>query len=73
LLAGKKVLIVEDKADVLEALEELLSECEVERAVNPDPAAGCQKSHNREVTVFWAKPRGEARIKTKEELRGGAN
>jgi DNA-binding NtrC family response regulator len=31
-LSGKRVLIVDDEPDILEVLEELLSECEIEKA-----------------------------------------
>jgi DNA-binding response OmpR family regulator len=34
LLKGKKILIVDDEPDILEALEELLSMCQVEKAAS---------------------------------------
>jgi CheY-like chemotaxis protein len=32
ILAGKKILIVDDEPDVLESMEEILEECDVETA-----------------------------------------
>lgn len=37
-LRGKKILIVDDEPDILEALEELLSECEIVKASTFDEA-----------------------------------
>lgn len=38
LLQGKRILIVDDDPDILETLEELLSACEVEKAIHFDEA-----------------------------------
>jgi DNA-binding NtrC family response regulator len=40
LLAGKKILIVDDEADVLDTLEELLPMCAVEKASSYESARG---------------------------------
>ncbi len=37
-LKGKRILIVDDEPDVLETLEELLSECDIEKAVTFEQA-----------------------------------
>ena len=38
ILTGKKILIVDDEADVLESLEDLLDECEIKTASNYESA-----------------------------------
>ena len=40
LLEGKKILIVDDEPDILDALEELLSMCNVVKASTFDEAKG---------------------------------
>jgi len=37
-LRGKRILVVDDEPDILEALEELLSECKIEKASSFDEA-----------------------------------
>jgi DNA-binding NtrC family response regulator len=52
LLAGKKILIVDDEQDVLDALEDLLSECDVEKASTFDQARKLLESQDFDLAVL---------------------
>lgn len=52
LLAGKRILIVDDEPDILEALEELLDMCEIEKATNFDDAKALLESHPFEIAIL---------------------
>ena len=52
LLDGKKVLIVDDEHDVLEALEEMLSMCEVSKASTFEEAKELLESRNFDIAVL---------------------
>ena len=52
LLQGKRVLLVDDEADVLEALEELLSMCEVCKADNFEDASDYLQNQDFDMAVL---------------------
>jgi len=52
LLDGKKVLIVDDEHDVLEALEELLSMCEVSKASTFEEAKELLESRDFDIAIL---------------------
>ena len=52
LLQGKKILIVDDEADVLETLEDLLDTCEVIKASNYDEAKNHLESQSFDMAIF---------------------
>lgn len=52
LLAGKKILIVDDEADVLDVLEELLSMCHVTRASTFDEARELLESEDFDLAIL---------------------
>lgn len=52
LLAGKKVLIVDDEPDVLETLEELLTECGVTKATNFDEAKNLLETQDFDLAIL---------------------
>ena len=52
LLAGKKILIVDDEPDVLEVLEELLSMCQVEKASTFDEARKLLDSQDFDLAIL---------------------
>lgn len=52
LLDGKKVLIVDDEHDVLEALEELLSMCDIAKASTFEEAKELLESRNFDIAVL---------------------
>ena len=52
LLAGKKILIVDDEPDVLDVLEELLSMCQVERASTFDEAKKLLDSQDFDLAIL---------------------
>ncbi|HID72577.1 TPA: response regulator [Candidatus Micrarchaeota archaeon] len=51
-LAGKKILVVDDEVDVLEALEELLSMCQVEKAQSFKQAEELLESRDFDLAVL---------------------
>jgi len=51
-LSGKKVLVVDDEADVLEALEELLSMCQVKKAQSFKQAKELLESQDFDLAVL---------------------
>jgi len=52
LLQGKKILIVDDEPDVLEALEDLLDMCEVVKASSYDDAKNHLESRYFDMAIF---------------------
>ena len=52
LLKGKKILIVDDEPDILDALEELLSMCDVVKASTFDEAKGFLESDNFDIAIL---------------------
>lgn len=52
LLRGKRVLAVDDEPDVLEALEELLSMCEVEKASTFEEAKDLLESRDFDIAIL---------------------
>ena len=52
LLKGKRVLIVDDEPDVIEALEELLSECEIMKAFSFSEGKELLESQNPDVAIL---------------------
>jgi DNA-binding NtrC family response regulator len=52
LLAGKKILIVDDEPDVLDVLEELLSICHVKKASTFDEARKLLESEDFDLTIL---------------------
>ncbi|NNG06616.1 MAG: response regulator [Desulfobacteraceae bacterium] len=52
ILAGKKILIVDDEPDVLDVLEELLSMCHVTRASTFDEARKLLESKNFDLAIL---------------------
>ncbi|MBW1703461.1 MAG: response regulator [Deltaproteobacteria bacterium] len=52
LLDGKKVLIVDDEHDVLEALEEMLSMCDIAKASTFEEAKELLESRNFDIAVL---------------------
>ncbi|MDZ7700257.1 MAG: response regulator [Deltaproteobacteria bacterium] len=52
LLAGKRILVVDDEADILEILEELLSMCEVVTAGTYEEAKALLKSEDFDMAVL---------------------
>ncbi|MBC8458619.1 MAG: response regulator, partial [Deltaproteobacteria bacterium] len=52
LLDGKKILIVDDELDVLSALEELLSMCNVARASTFDEAKDMLESQDFDIAIL---------------------
>jgi DNA-binding NtrC family response regulator len=52
LLKGKKVLIVDDEPDVLETLEELLSECALKKASTFEEAKALLEKQSFEIAVL---------------------
>lgn len=51
-LNGKRILIVDDEADVLEALEELLSMCAITTASNKDDALHLMETESFDVCIL---------------------
>ncbi|MEA3230529.1 MAG: response regulator, partial [Thermodesulfobacteriota bacterium] len=52
LLAGKKVLIVDDEADVLETIEELLPMCEVTTATHFEEARELMETRHFDLAIL---------------------
>jgi DNA-binding NtrC family response regulator len=52
LLDGKKILLVDDEPDVLEALEELLTMCKVVKAVSFDEAKGLLETQYFDMAIL---------------------
>ena len=52
ILAGKKILIVDDEPDVLDVLEDLLSECDVERASTFEQARKLLESQDFDLAIL---------------------
>jgi len=52
LLEGKKILVVDDEPDILDALEELLSMCDVVKASTFDQAKGFLESQNFDIAIL---------------------
>jgi CheY-like chemotaxis protein len=52
LLEGKKILIVDDESDILDALEELLSMCSIVKASTFDEAKGYLESRNFDIAIL---------------------
>jgi DNA-binding NtrC family response regulator len=52
LLAGKKILIVDDEPDVLDVLEELLSMCQIERASAFNEARNLLESQDFDLAIL---------------------
>jgi len=52
LLDGKKILVVDDEPDILDALEELLSMCDVVKASTFDEAKGFLESQNFDIAIL---------------------
>jgi DNA-binding NtrC family response regulator len=51
-LQGKKILIVDDEPDILETLEELLSECEIEKASSFKEAKNKLEKQNFDMAIL---------------------
>ncbi len=52
LLDGKKILVVDDEPDVLQSLEELLSNCEVVKASNFETAKECIEQERFDLVIL---------------------
>lgn len=52
ILEGKKVLIVDDEPDVLEALEETLDLCDIDSSTEYEKAKQLLKSKNYDIAVL---------------------
>jgi len=52
LLEGKKILVVDDEPDILDALEELLSMCDIVKASTFDQAKGFLESENFDIAIL---------------------
>lgn len=52
LLQGKRVLVVDDEADILDTLEDLLPMCEVIRASNFKDAKDCMETLQIDLTIL---------------------
>ena len=52
LLEGKKILIVDDEPDVLDTLEDLLVECDTERATSFEEAKKFLETHTYDMTIL---------------------
>ena len=52
LLEGKKILLVDDEPDILEALEELLSMCDIEKASTFEEAKKLLESKDFDIAIL---------------------
>jgi DNA-binding NtrC family response regulator len=52
LLEGKRVLLVDDEADILDTLEDLLPMCEITRASNFKDARECLQTQQFDLTIL---------------------
>jgi DNA-binding response OmpR family regulator len=52
LLKNKRILIVDDEPDILDALEELLPMCKIRKATNFDDAAGLIDSEKFDIAIL---------------------
>ena len=52
ILKGKKILIVDDEPDVLEALEDLLYSCDVRKAANFEDAKRLLETQDFDMTIL---------------------